>query len=64
MNSRLPENGQKVQVKLRAGEWQDAIYRGDDFVDRYGLPLAFDKIQEWRPASMRGIPAPLSGAYR
>ena len=50
MNSRLPDDGDNVQVRLREGEWQDAIYRGDDFVDRYGLPLAFDKIQEWRPA--------------
>ena len=50
MNSRLPDDGQRVQVRLREGEWQDAIYRGDDFVDRYGLPLAFDKIQEWRSA--------------
>jgi hypothetical protein len=50
MNSRLPDEGDNVQVRLREGEWQDAIYRGDDFVDRYGLPLAFDKIQEWRPA--------------
>ncbi|HEY6941453.1 hypothetical protein [Dokdonella sp.] len=54
MNSQLPMEGQKIQVKLREGEWQDAVYRNDDFVDVYGLPLAFDKILAWRPASQNG----------
>lgn len=54
MNSQLPIEGQKIQVKLRDGEWQDAVYRNDDFVDVYGLPLAFDKILAWRPAGSNG----------
>ncbi|MBA8883422.1 hypothetical protein [Dokdonella fugitiva] len=51
MNSQLPIEGQKIQVKLRDGEWQDAVYRNDDFIDVYGLPLSFNKILAWRPAS-------------
>ncbi|HEU4664005.1 MAG TPA: hypothetical protein VFS55_08240 [Dokdonella sp.] len=55
MNGQLPIEGQKIQVKLREGEWQDAVYRNDDFVDVYGLPLAFDKILAWRPAHSGGL---------
>ena len=54
MNSQLPIEGQKIQVKLRDGEWQDAVYRNDDFIDVYGLPLSFDKILAWRPANSNG----------
>ena len=51
MNSSLPIEGQQVQVKLKEGDWQEAVYRDDNFVDLYGLPLDFDKILQWRPAS-------------
>lgn len=51
MNGQLPVEGQKIQVKLRDGEWQDAVYRNDDFIDVYGLPLSFNKILAWRPAA-------------
>ncbi|MGN6518739.1 MAG: hypothetical protein ACTHK2_04860 [Dokdonella sp.] len=54
MNSQLPIEGQKIQVKLRDGDWQDATYRNDDFIDVYGLPLSFDKILAWRPAGSSG----------
>jgi hypothetical protein len=54
MNSQLPIEGQKIQVKLRDGDWQDATYRNDDFIDVYGLPLSFDKILAWRPANANG----------
>ncbi len=54
MNSQLPIEGQKIEVKLRDGEWQDAVYRNDDFIDVYGLPLSFDKILAWRPANPKG----------
>lgn len=49
MNTQLPIDGQTIQVKLKEGEWQEATYRNDNFVDLYGLPLGFDKILEWRP---------------
>ena len=49
MNKQLPIDGQTIQVKLKEGEWQQATYRDDNFVDLYGLPLGFDKILEWRP---------------
>ncbi|MEO6690357.1 MAG: hypothetical protein ABIS07_10270 [Dokdonella sp.] len=49
MNKQLPIDGQTIQVKLKEGEWQQATYRDDNFVDLYGLPLEFDKIVEWRP---------------
>lgn len=48
MNKQLPIEGQKVQVKLREGDWQDAVYRENHFVDLYGLPLDADKVLEWR----------------
>lgn len=49
MNKQLPIDGQTIHVKLKEGEWQEATYREDNFVDLYGLPLEFDKILEWRP---------------
>lgn len=49
MNKQLPIDGQKIHVKLKEGEWQEATYRDDNFVDLYGLPLGFAKILEWRP---------------
>lgn len=49
MNGQLPLEGQKVEVKLVEGEWQEAVYRGANFVDHYGLPLDAEKIAEWRP---------------
>jgi hypothetical protein len=54
MNSQLPIEGQRVHVKLKQGEWQEAVYRDDNFVDVYGLPLGFDKITEWRSAVPAG----------
>jgi hypothetical protein len=51
MNSPLPMEGQQVEVKMKDGDWQDAVYRDENFVDSYGLPLAFDKILRWRPMS-------------
>jgi hypothetical protein len=55
MNSPLPVEGQKVEVKLREGEWQAAVYREEGFVDLYGLPLDFDKVLQWRPAATAHI---------
>ncbi|MEO5559732.1 MAG: hypothetical protein ABIO49_07950 [Dokdonella sp.] len=49
MNKQLPIDGQKIHVKLKEGEWQEATYRDDNFVDLYGLPLEFDKIIDWQP---------------
>lgn len=54
MNSQLPIEGQSIQVRLKEGEWQDAVYRGEHFVDLYGLPLDFAKILEWRPVAGSG----------
>jgi hypothetical protein len=48
MNRQLPIEGQKVQVKLKQGEWQDAVYQDENFVDLYGLPLGYEKVLEWR----------------
>ena len=44
-----PDHGQKINVKLREGEWQEATCQDDNFIDLYGLPLGFAKILEWRP---------------
>jgi hypothetical protein len=49
MNNQLPNESQKVQVKLMEGDWQDAVFREKQFVDLYGLPLDADKVLEWRP---------------
>jgi hypothetical protein len=54
MNSKLPIEGQKIEVKLKDGDWQEAVYRDDKFEDLYGLPLMFDRIEEWRPSGSRG----------
>jgi hypothetical protein len=61
MNGRLPIEGEKVQVKLKEGDWQDAVYRGENFVDLYGLPLDAEKISEWRSVAV--TPA-VNGASR
>jgi hypothetical protein len=61
MNGQLPDEGQKVQVRLKQGDWQDAVYREDNFVDLYGLPLGLDKVLEWR--AMATKPA-VNGASR
>jgi hypothetical protein len=63
MNKQLPIDGQTIQVKLKEGEWQEATYRDDNFVDLYGLPLGFDKILEWRPLAA-DAPANSAGARR
>jgi hypothetical protein len=66
MNSPLPIEGQQVQVKLKDGDWQEAVYRDENFVDLYGLPLEFDKILRWRPMSsnthVNGTQPPEQGA--
>jgi hypothetical protein len=49
MNAQLPIEGQKVQVKLNDGDWQEAVFRDENFVDLYGLPLGFEKVAQWRP---------------
>jgi hypothetical protein len=61
MNGQLPIEGQKVQVKLKEGDWQEAVYRGENFVDVYGLPLGFDKIAEWRAIAVKPV---VNGASR
>lgn len=58
MNTQLPIDGQTIHVKLKEGEWQEATYRDENFVDLYGLPLEVDKILEWRPV----VPAVPSSA--
>jgi len=61
MNGRLPIEGQNVQVKLKDGDWQDAVYGDAKFIDLYGLPLGAEKISEWR--SVAAAPA-MNGANR
>jgi hypothetical protein len=61
MNGRLPIEGQNVQVKLKEGDWQDAVYRDAKFIDLYGLPLGAEKISEWRSVTV--APA-MNGASR
>ncbi|MEO7324152.1 MAG: hypothetical protein ABIW82_04925 [Dokdonella sp.] len=63
MNKQLPIDGQTIHVKLKEGEWQEASYRDENFVDLYGLPLGFDKILEWRPV-VADVPARASGLRR
>jgi hypothetical protein len=53
MNSKLPIEGQKIEVKLKDGDWQEGVYRDDKFEDLYGLPLAFERIEQWRPSGVR-----------
>lgn len=48
MNRQVPIEGQKVEVRLEDGDWQDAVYAHEVFTDSYGLPLDSGKIREWR----------------
>lgn len=59
MNGQRPVEGQKVEVKLEEGDWQEAVYRDANFVDLYGLPLEVEKISEWRAI---GATPPVNGA--
>jgi hypothetical protein len=64
MNNQLPNDSQKVQVKLMEGDWQDAVYRENHFVDLYGLPLDADKVLEWRPLVPAAQARPANQARR
>ncbi len=65
MNGPLPVEGQKVEVKLVEGDWQEAVYRDANFVDLYGLPLEVEKISEWRAVAVTPAVKPaLNGASR
>ena len=45
-----PQEFQAVQVRIRDGAWQPAVYRNGQFIDRYGLPLDPRWISAWEPA--------------
>jgi hypothetical protein len=48
MDTRCPNDGQVVQVRIDDGEWQPATFRDGQFVDLYGLPLDAAKMSEWK----------------
>ena len=55
MDTRDPNDGQVVQVRIDDGEWQAATFRDGQFIDQYGLSLDATKVSEWKvePAARR-----------
>lgn len=50
MNHEPPREGQRVEVRIGAGEWQAATFRHGQFIDIYGLALDPQRISEWQTA--------------
>jgi hypothetical protein len=48
MDTRYPNEGPVVQVRIDDGEWQAATLRDGQFVDLYGLPLDATRMSEWK----------------
>lgn len=49
--SELPSEGQRVDVRIGTGDWQQATFRRGEFIDAYGLALDPGRISEWQASS-------------